>query len=901
MTDIILQEKSNAGNPHVRFDEGNRIISCGSPEGRATRGAKLRHEYPSTFRRLVVLGGMLMVLVGMGTAADFVWNETSAGLWDEETQNWLTGGNPSVWLNGNRAVFGEVGTTASVSVGVAARLGGLDVKSGVGSMSFDAVSAEDSISFILSGSRTLSTSRDVSFANLPVKVSGSSVLTSSGWLPPEDLGCARFPNVDLADVQTITGTFGIYVSLTRKGFGPIVLSRTSERAVFQYQYVGTYSSGSGYEGYVEVTLVQDGLDVVAFATKWGNRKFDAGAESQIGIPWEWTARDGIDRYTTSGTTTVNYGVSFKDVGLQLYTTSVPASVLTVEMNDSAAESPVVTFGDLECDSSLVLKGVALRFSGETKFGCAQALSGPVTFADGSVLDLGPLFAFSATKITIGGALDVHLTLTEKPEQDVTLFSNVAAGADRSRIRVFVNGIDVSSGLSLSDGSLTVSRSVMIGAIAAGGLTENEMLWAEKGDGAWNSAICNWMSAESVGIPWSPGKAAVFGLPGTRTAVSVGSIVLADMIKITGDMDGLAFTSSTDAAVIGFLRSGRATVSTAQDISFANAGLILAGEAITNSIGYLPRTTSGDSQRFANVLVKDIKAFTLKHGFSVRQTYHDDAIVEDETQRTESIAVFQYQWTKRSSGATSGGYEGYVNIRFVQDGLEVHATADRWAYRKYDYGSALPRGEIWDFDTRSTGSYYKYTDKDPSEQWQSISNLTLALKDVPLAQALTFRKEGEGRETPTVKIGSGVDPNGLPIVLDGVDLVIGFGQSVRVGADALTMVSGGPLSFEREAGLTFAVSYSEADGWNCSRLALPGLLLPDEGKITVTLNAEMKIRAIPPTCAFVLTSGAGLSASDLARFSVRTSGGVTGYAAVLSVVDGELVLQLNKRGLVLIVQ
>lgn len=759
--------------------------------------------------------------------------------------------------------------------------------------------AED-VCYILSGSRSISVSEDTSFANDRVEVSGPAVTTSTGWLPPESVGSVRFANVDLADVKSISGSFGIYVSLTGVGFGPTEKTdaRTATTAVFQYQYVGKYSSGSGYQGYVDITLRQEGPDIVASATKWGNQSVSSAADANKtrGTYWEWTSRNGIANYKYTDAA-YNYGVSFKNLSLTLKGT--PISALPI-VNAGAAVTPTVTFGEIVCNSPLALTDVNLQIDGKLALGASQELAGIVTFGDGASLDLGAGFALVAQEVRLSGDFGLAVAIDEKPTDDLVLLANVAEGADLAHIRLSVNGIDVSSGLSLGGGVLTASKDALAGAIVAGSLQEGEMLWNEQGQGMWSTEGRNWMSATAVGIPWALGSTAVFGYSQTQTSVALASPTVAHAVKITGDMPGLAFASATPTDALCFLRTGAATVSTAQDVSFAEATLCAGGAVETNSTGYLPPANADLFLRFKNLTVGDIKSFNTKLSFSTAQSYYSMQTVEEPVSQTATSVVYQYQWTSRYYSSNSG-YEGYVNVRFEQDGLDVIAAAEKWSYRNYAEGEALPRGAAWDFTFRDSSTYYKFTDKDPNPngQWQALTNLTLVLKDIPLAEAVTFRKEGVAAGVPVVTVGSGFRPNGLPVALEGVALQVGGGQSVRVGEGAFEALSGGPLAFAAGAGLTFAAAYEDEVGWTMGRLAVPGLSLPATGNVLLDFTADERIRAVPPETPFVLTSGAGLTADDLPRFAVSTSNGLGNYTAELGVSAGELTVLLRKRGLALI--
>ena len=86
MASAILWGKPDAGNPHVRFDEGEVASyppTVGRPEGVAMRGAKPRRG-SLLYRR----GIFAVVLALSGT----VFAETSEVSFSKPVQRWLWGG-----------------------------------------------------------------------------------------------------------------------------------------------------------------------------------------------------------------------------------------------------------------------------------------------------------------------------------------------------------------------------------------------------------------------------------------------------------------------------------------------------------------------------------------------------------------------------------------------------------------------------------------------------------------------------------------------------------------------------------------------------------------------------------------------------------------------------------------
>ena len=81
MTNAILRGKPDAGNPHVRFDEGEVASyppTVGRPEGVATRGAKPRRG-SLLYKKIVVVVGFLLCAFGAGAAETWYFDFSAAG------------------------------------------------------------------------------------------------------------------------------------------------------------------------------------------------------------------------------------------------------------------------------------------------------------------------------------------------------------------------------------------------------------------------------------------------------------------------------------------------------------------------------------------------------------------------------------------------------------------------------------------------------------------------------------------------------------------------------------------------------------------------------------------------------------------------------------------------------
>ena len=103
-TGKALNGKPYAGNPHVRFDEGE-VAPAATPR----RGSLL-------YKRIAGFVGMAL-LVGGAQATDLTWTGAESATWNATALNWKdAGGTACAWTDGSTAVFPANGTVTNITV-----------------------------------------------------------------------------------------------------------------------------------------------------------------------------------------------------------------------------------------------------------------------------------------------------------------------------------------------------------------------------------------------------------------------------------------------------------------------------------------------------------------------------------------------------------------------------------------------------------------------------------------------------------------------------------------------------------------------------------------------------------------------------------------------------------------
>ena len=122
-TGKALVGKPYAGNPHVRFDEGEaasctaeatlRRVHCRrQPEGRASVCAATPRRGSLLYKTKTILAAMMaaaFLSVAFADGTTLTWNGADGASWTTG-ENWLNGETPSAWVDGANAVFPSAAT-----------------------------------------------------------------------------------------------------------------------------------------------------------------------------------------------------------------------------------------------------------------------------------------------------------------------------------------------------------------------------------------------------------------------------------------------------------------------------------------------------------------------------------------------------------------------------------------------------------------------------------------------------------------------------------------------------------------------------------------------------------------------------------------------------------------------